>query len=58
MNWRNALGVLCDCRIPIKLEGNIYKAANSPALLDGIELCAVKKQYIHNMSIAEMRMLR
>ena len=33
MNWINALGVLCDCRIPIKLEGNIYKAANSPALL-------------------------
>ena len=57
MSWRNALGVLCDCRIPIKLKENIYKAANRPAMLDGIERCAVKKQYIHNMSIAEMRML-
>ena len=57
MNWGNALGVLCDCRIPIKLKGNIYKVANRPAMLDGIECCAVKNQYIHNMSIAEMRML-
>ena len=52
MNWRNALGVLCDHRIPIKLKWSIYKAANRPAMLDGIERCAVKKQYIHNMSIA------
>ena len=57
MNWRNALGVLCDHRIPIKLKWSIYKAANRPAMLDGIECCAVKKQYIHNISIAEMRML-
>ena len=43
MNWRNALGVLCDCRIPIKLKGNICKAANRLAMLDGIKCCAVKK---------------
>ena len=56
--WRNASGVLCDRRIPLRLKGKFYKTAIRPAMLYGTECWAVKKQYVSKMNVAEMRMLR
>jgi hypothetical protein len=39
-------------------KGKFYKAAVRPAILYGTECWAVKKQRVHKMSVAEMRMLR
>ena len=56
--WRNASGILCDRRIPLRLKGKFYKMAIRPAMLYGTECWAVKKQYVNKMNVAEMRMLR
>ena len=58
MKWRSALAILWDLRIPIKLKEKICNTTIWLAILYGIEFWVVKKQYIHKMSIAEMRMLR
>ena len=49
---------MCDCRIPTKLRGKLYKTSIRPAMLYGTECQAVKKQHIYKMSVAEMGMLR
>ena len=41
--WRNASGVLCDRRIPLRLKGKFYKTTIRPAMLYGTECWAVKK---------------
>ena len=56
--WRNASGVLCDRRIPLRLKEKFYKTVIRPAMLYGIECWAVKKQYVSKMNVAEIRMLR
>jgi len=56
--WRNASGVLCDRKIPLKLKGKFYRTAVRPAMLYGSECWAVKGQQEHKMGVAEMRMLR
>ena len=58
MKWRAASGVLCDRRIPLKLKGKFYRTAVRPAMLYGAECWAVKREQMHKMSVAEMRMLR
>ena len=58
MKWRSAPGVLCDCRIPIKLKGKFYKTVIRPVLLYGIKCWAVKRKNIQKMSVVEMIMLR
>ena len=40
--WRNASGVLCDQRIPLRLKEKFYKTAIRPAMLYGTECWAVK----------------
>ena len=32
-NWKTCSGVLCDCRVPVKLTGKIYKTVVRPAML-------------------------
>src|SRR5215470_4611566 len=56
--WRNASGVLCDRKIPLKLKGKFYRTAVRPVMLYGSECWAVKGQQEHKMGVAEMRMLR
>ncbi len=58
MKWRNASRVLGDYRIPIKLKEKNYKTAIISTMLYGTKCWVVKKQYVHIMSVVEMRMLR
>jgi hypothetical protein len=33
LNWRQASGVLCDPRVPLKLKGKFYRTAIRPTML-------------------------
>ena len=58
LKWKNATGVLCDAKMPIKLKGKFYRTAIRPAMLYGNECWAVKRQHLHKLSMALVRMLR
>jgi hypothetical protein len=58
MKWRQASGVLCDKRVPQKLKGKFYRTAIRLAMLYGHECWPTKRQYIQQLSVAEIRMLR
>lgn len=49
---------LCDHRISIKLEGKFYRTIIRPVIFNGTEFWVVRKQHIHKLSEAEMRMLK
>ena len=57
-NEKNASGVLCDRRIPLRLKGRVYRMVVRPTLLYGAECWPVKKFHVQRMRIAEMRMIR
>jgi hypothetical protein len=56
--WRQASGVLCDKRVPQKLNGKFYRTTIRPAMLYGAECWTTKRRHIQQLSVAEMRMLR
>jgi len=56
-NEKNASGVLCDRRIPLKLKGRVYRMVVRPALLYGAECWPIKKSHNQRMRVAEMRMI-
>ena len=58
LKWRQASGVLYDRRVPQKLKGKFYRIAIRPAMLYGAECWSTKRQYVQQLSVAEMRMLR
>ena len=58
MKLRIISKTLYDRRIPIKLNSKLYKTTVRLAMLYDIERWVVKKQHIHKMSIAKIRMLR
>jgi hypothetical protein len=58
LKWRQASGVLCDPRVPLKLKGKFYRTAIRPAMLYGAECWPTKKRHVQQLSVAEMRMLR
>ena len=43
MKLRSTLGILCDCRIPIKLKGKLHKIAIRPTMFYGTKYWSVKK---------------
>ena len=58
MKLRIISKILYDQRVPIKLNAKLYKTTLRLAMLYDIECWAVKKQHIHKMSRAKIRMLR
>jgi hypothetical protein len=58
LKWRQASGVLCDPRVPLKLKGKFYRTAIRPAMLYGAECCPTKRRHAQQLSVVEMRMLR
>ncbi|KAL6498241.1 hypothetical protein OROGR_028638 [Orobanche gracilis] len=57
LRWRAASGVLCDKKVPLKLNGKFYRAVVRPAMLYGSECWAMKKSLESKLEAAEMRML-
>jgi hypothetical protein len=37
LKWRQASGVFCDPRVPLKLKGKFYRTAIRPTMLYGAE---------------------
>jgi hypothetical protein len=58
LKWRQASGVLCDPRVPLKLKGKLYRTAIRPTMLYGVECWPTKRRYVQQLSVDEMRMLR
>ena len=56
--WKNASGILCDRRIPLRLKGRVYRMVVRPALLYGAECWPIKKSQVQRMKVAKMRMIR
>jgi hypothetical protein len=46
MKWRQASGVLCDKRVPQKLEDKFYRIAIRSAMLYGVECWSTKERHI------------
>ena len=58
MKWRQASGVLCDKRVPQKLKDKFYRTTIRPVMLYGAECWPTKRQYVQQISVTEMHMLR
>jgi hypothetical protein len=58
LKWRQASGVLCDPRVPLKLKGKFYRIAIRPAMLYEAECWPTKRRHVQQLSVAEMHMLR
>jgi hypothetical protein len=58
LKWRQASGVLCDPRVPLKLKDKFYRTAIRLAILYGAECWPTKRRHVQQLSIVEMRMLR
>jgi hypothetical protein len=43
LKWRQASGVLCDSRVPLKLKDNFYRTAIRPAMLYEAEYWSTKR---------------
>ncbi|KAL3516621.1 hypothetical protein ACH5RR_023523 [Cinchona calisaya] len=56
--WRMASEILCDRKIPLRLEGKFYRTAIRPAMLYGSKCWIVNHTHEQKMKVAEMRMLR
>src|SRR5215467_3203283 len=56
--FREASGVLCDRRVPVRLKGKVYESAVRPAMLYASECWAITKKEEQKLLVAEMRMLR
>jgi hypothetical protein len=58
LKWRQASGVLCDPRVPLKLKGKFYRTVIRPAMLYRAECWHTKRRHVQQLSVVEMRMLR
>jgi hypothetical protein len=46
LKWRQAFGVLCDPRVPLKLKSKFYRTAVRPAMLYGAECWPTKRRHV------------
>jgi hypothetical protein len=46
LKWRQASGILCDPRVPVKLKGKFYMTAIRPAMLYGAECWPTKSRHV------------
>ena len=51
-------GVICDRRVPARVNGNVFKVAVRRAMLYGLETVALTKRQGATMEVAELKMLR
>ena len=58
MNWKKCSGELYDKRMPVKLNGKVYRTVVRPAMLYGAETWATTKRKESRIEVNEMRMLR
>jgi hypothetical protein len=58
LKWRQASGVLCDPRVPLKLKGKFYRTAIRLIMLYEAECWPTKRRHVQQLSVAEMHMLR
>jgi hypothetical protein len=58
LKWRQASGVLCDPRVPLKLKGKFYRTMIRPVMLYESECWPTKRRHVQQLSVTEMRMLR
>jgi hypothetical protein len=58
LKWRQASGVLCDPRAPLKLKGKFYRTVIRPTMLYGAECWPTKRRHVQQLSVAKMHMLR
>jgi len=56
--WREAKGVLCDKKVPLKLKGKVYATVVRPVMTYGSECWALRKDQEKKLKVTEMRMLR
>ncbi|XP_037779392.1 uncharacterized protein LOC119575931 [Penaeus monodon] len=57
-NWRKVSGVVCDKRVPVKLNGKVHKSVVRPAMTYGLETAPLRKVEERKLEVAEMKMLR
>jgi hypothetical protein len=58
LKWRQASGVLCDPRVPLKLKGKFYRTTIRPVMLYEAKYWPTKRRHVQQLSVAEMCMLR
>ena len=51
-------GVINDKKVPMKLKSKLYKTVVRPAMVDGSECCALRKQEEQRLHTTEMKMPR
>ena len=56
--WRRVSGVICDKRLPARVEGKVYSSVAREAMVYGLETVAVTKKQVKAMEVAEIKMLR
>ena len=45
LKWRNASGLLCDRKVPLKLKGKFYKMVVRPTILYAAECWPLKEKH-------------
>lgn len=58
LNWRLASGVLCDQHILTRLKEKFYRTMIRLIMTYRAECWPIRKQHMHKVSLAKMRMLR
>ena len=51
-------GIICDRRLPARVNGKVYSSVVIPAMVYGLETVAVTKKQVEEMEVAKMKMLR
>ena len=56
--WRRVLGVICNRRLPARVQGKVYSLVANPTMVYGLETVTVTKKQVKEMEVAEIKMLR